>query len=79
MLYQSQSYGQILYFVCLDRQAAAVIKKLKVLPILSEFQPTKKIIPVEPTAEIEVVGVGEIEEKCVFIEISKTNFYVSLF
>lgn len=77
--YQCLLYGQILYFVCLDRQPAAVIVKLDELPLPNDFLPIQTIVPVERTAELQVVNVQDVKEKCVFIQISDSNFYVVKF
>ena len=76
---QCSSYGQILYFVCLNDQPAAVIKKFNAGCVPDDFHPVRIIIPVESSPTIEIIDVNNIEEKCIFVQISDTVMYVIKF
>ena len=72
-------FGQILYFILVEKKAAAVISVLKALPIPPEFTPCKFIVPVETTSCMEVVDVCDIVSKCIFVEVSVSTSYVVTF
>ena len=72
-------YGQILYFICCKNTAAAVIRGLNQSDIPEVFLPTKSIIPVDISSEIDVVHADHIVEKCVLVTVSPETMYVVRF
>lgn len=70
----SLSYGQILYFINLDRPSA-VVNKFDILPVPLNVQ---SVISVQRSTTIEIVPIYNILEKCVFIEIDDTSYIIKL-
>ena len=70
-------HGQIMYFVIIEQQATALLRRLLTLSMPDEFQPVFSVIPVQCSGRIDIVNVCDIIEKCVYIDVGST--YIAKF
>lgn len=76
VVYSDTLYGHISFFVLYNNKPAAVIKKLEKLPASDRFLP---LVPVKVTSDFDIISIGAITEKCVFIQTSQNCCCVGKF